>query len=174
MKIEPQQREVNALYSKLIKDIQVAMLTTGDAEGALSARPMMPLEMDAEGAFWFFISARSTKVEHLHRANLSFSDSSEATYVSLSGHGELHFERDRIERLWTPFAKPWFPDGPESSDLALLKFVPQTGEYWDAPGSTMVRMLAMGASVLAGKPVGLGEHQKIADLAAPEPMQWHD
>jgi hypothetical protein len=30
--------------------------------------------------------------------------------------------------------------------------------YWDSPGSKVVRALAMAASVVAGKPVGLGEH----------------
>lgn len=56
------------------------------------------------------------------------------------------------------FAKPWFPEGPDSSNLALLKFIPDTAAYWDGPSSKMVRALGMIASVIAGKPVSLGEH----------------
>jgi len=84
--------------------------------------------------------------------------------VSLSGHGELVHDRERIKMLWTSFAKPWFPEGPETPNLALLKFVPHSAEYWDAPSSRMVRLLAMAASAIAGKPIGMGEHDTLTNL----------
>jgi hypothetical protein len=74
-------------------------------------------------------------------------------------------DRVHIEWLWTPFAKPWFPDGPGSPNLALLKFAPDTGEYWGAPHSKMARMFAIAASIVAAKPVGLGEHDTLRDLS---------
>ena len=37
-------------------------------------------------------------------------------------------------------------------------------EDWDAPNSKMVRMFAMAASVLAGQPIGLGDHAKHIGL----------
>jgi general stress protein 26 len=151
---------------KLIEDLSVAMLTTIDADGALSSRPMTPLEMDGDGALWFFTDSRSAKVERLTNAHLSFADEARGTYVSLSGRGEMQMDRAHIERLWTPFAKPWFPDGPDSPNLALLKFVPDTAEYWDAPHSKMVRMFAIAASIVAAKPVGLGDHDTLSDLSA--------
>ena len=64
------------------------------------------------------------------------------------------------------FAKPWFPDGPDSSNLALLKFIPDRADYWDGPSSKMVRAFGMIASVIAGKPVGLGEHGSLTALSA--------
>jgi hypothetical protein len=64
------------------------------------------------------------------------------------------------------FAKPWFPDGPDSNNLALLKFTPETAEHWDAPSSKMVRAFGMIASVIAGKPVALGEHGSHTALSA--------
>ena len=54
-----------------------------------------------------------------------------------------------------------------SPELTLLKFVPESAEYWDAPHSKMVRMFAMAASVVAGKPIGLGEHEKLTALSRP-------
>ena len=68
--------------------------------------------------------------------------------------------------MWTVIAKPWFPDGPDSSNLALLKFIPNSADYWDGPSSKMVRALGMIASVIAGKPVGLGEHGSLTNLSA--------
>ena len=153
--------------SQLIEDIPIAMLTTIESDGALAGRPMAALEMDAQGALWFFTDLRSSKVEHLRVASLSFTDPARATYVSLSGRGEIDVDRGRIQRLWTDFAKPWFPDGPDSPNLALLKFVPDVADYWDGPNSKMVRAFGMLASVVAGKPMALGEHGSHTGLSAP-------
>ena len=169
MKTVPQASAALTRLCELIENLSVAMLTNLDDDGALVSRPMTPQEMDAQGALWFFTDLRSQKVEHLRVANLSFADAAKGTYVSLSGRGEIDTDRGRIERLWTPFAKPWFPDGPDSPQLALLKFVPAGAEYWDAPNSRMVRMFAMAASVVAGKPIGLGDHETLTDLSPRAP-----
>ena len=165
MKIEPQSSTELIDLAKRVDGMKIAMMTTVDVDGALVSRPMAPIEMDATGAIWFFSDLRSEKVEHLRVVNVAFSDEGNATYVSISGRGEIHAERAHIEKLWTPFARPWFPEGPESSNLALLKFVPETAEYWDAPNSKMVRMLAMAASIVTSKPIGMGEHDTLTDLA---------
>lgn len=166
MNIETQSNPEMAALCKLIETIPVAMLSNIDADGALVSRPMAVLEVDAAGAVWFFVDLRSSRVEFLRVVNLSFVDPEHGTYVSISGRGEIRSDRSHVERLWTPMAKPWFPEGPASSNLALLKFVPHTGEYWDAPNSKMVRLFAMAASVVAGKPIGMGDHATLTDLSA--------
>lgn len=153
-----------AHMAKLIDDIPIAMLTTLGADGALASRPMAGLEMDASGAIWFFTDVRSSKVDELDAVNLSYADQGQGTYVSLSGRCEIDTDREHIESLWTPFARPWFPDGPDSPDLALLKFVPDTADYWDAPNSKMVRAFGVIASMVAGKPVAMGEQGSHTDL----------
>lgn len=165
MKTAPQSNTRLAHVAELIGGIPVAMLTNLEADGSLSGRPMAVLEMDADGAMWFFTDLRSAKVEHLRVVNLAFSDAEHGTYVSLSGHGEIDTDRGRIDRLWTAFARPWFPDGPDSPNLALLKFVPDTADYWDAPSSTMVRAFGMAASVVAGRPIGMGENGSHTGLS---------
>jgi general stress protein 26 len=146
-----------AHVAELIKDIPVAMLATIEADGSLASRPMAALEMDAGGALWFFTNLRSSKVEHLRVANLAFADVAQGTYVSLSGRGEIVTDRRHIERLWTESARPWFPDGPDSPDLALLRFVPEAADHWDAPSGRMARAFGMIASMVVGRPAGLGE-----------------
>ncbi len=165
MKTEPQRNAELTQLCELIEDMSVAMLTNLDDKGAMVSRPMSPLEMDINGALWFFTDRHSTKVEHLRVLNLAFTDPAQSTYVSLSGRGELDTDRARIDRLWTPFAKPWFPDGPDSPNLTLLKFTPETAEYWDAPDSKMVRVLAMAASIVTGKPIGMGDHETLTGLS---------
>lgn len=169
MKIQTQNRPDIGHVAELIKDIPIAMMTTREADGSLAARPMAALEMDADGVVWFFTSTHSDKTDHLEAVNLSFSDIDGSTYVSLSGRGEIDRDRSHIERLWTPMARPWFPNGPDSPDLALLKFVPEAADYWDGPNSRMVRAFNMAASVAAGKPIGLGEHGSHDGLSAGSP-----
>ena len=62
------------LLRKLTERCPLAMLTTqGPAQG-LASRPMVPLEMDAQGAFWFFTDWRHVELEHLGPACLAFVD----------------------------------------------------------------------------------------------------
>ena len=165
MNIKLQKTAELTQLGEMIEDLSVAMLTTFDEEeGLLKSFPMTPLEMCEQGAIWFFTDPNSSKVKHLQVMNLGFSNEPESTYVSISGHGEIVNDQTRIEALWTPFARPWFPDGVNSSNLALLKFVPHSAEYWDAPNSKMVRMLATAASIIAAKPIGMGDHGNLNSL----------
>ena len=141
MKTEKQNSDQRAEMCRLIQNLTISMMTTANNEGGLTSRPMSPLLLDACGDLWFFTDVRSEKVKHLDVINLGFIDSTRATYVSLSGHGILHNERSYIDRLWTPFAKPWFAEGPESPNLVLLKFVTQSAEYWNSAQSRMVALL---------------------------------
>jgi general stress protein 26 len=165
MKISPQNNPSLTPLCKLIEDMHVSMLTISDADGQLTSKPMAPLEMDEAGAIWYFTDLHSDKVRHLNVVNVSFSDADSGTYVSISGKGEIHSDQDRIQKLWTMAAKPWFPNGPESPNLALLKIIPNSVEFWDAPNSKMVRMFAMAASVAAGKPIAMGKHETLTDLS---------
>jgi general stress protein 26 len=166
MKIATQTNAELTHVGKLIENIPIAMLTNLDDDGALASRPMTTLEMDAQGALWFFTDVQSAKVDHLRAVNLSYTDRDQGAYVSLSGHGEIDADRGHIKRLWTVLAKPWFPDGPDSSNLVLLKFIPDKADYWDGSSSKMVRAFGMIASVIAGKPIALGEHGSLTGLSA--------
>ena len=164
MNIKTQKTAELTQLAKLIEDMRFCMLTTVDEETLMVARPMAPQEMCEEGALWFLTDPHSTKMQHLQLMNLAFSDEAQGTYVSISGHGEVVTDRARIESSWTPFARPWFPDGVDSTNLALLKFVPHVAEYWDAPNSKMVRMFATAISIAAAKPIGMGEHGNLNAL----------
>jgi general stress protein 26 len=164
MKSHPQTTEERRKLAVLIEDIDIAMLTFISSEGALISQPMAPIELDSEGNLWFFTDSSSEKTQHLQQLNLAFSGEPDGTYVSLSGSGELVTDHARKHALWSPFVKPWFPQGPDSPNLALLKFVPHTAEYWDAPHSKVVRLFAMAASIVTARPIGLGDHERLTHL----------
>lgn len=168
MNIENQNNPELAHVAHLIADIPIAMLTHVKADGSLSGRPMSPIEMDAQGSIWFFVDVHAEQTEHLRTLNLSFTDIGHATYVSISGAGEIDIDigRAHTKHLWTPMARPWFPDGPDSENLALLKFVPDSADYWDAPNSRMVRAFGVIASVISATPIAMGNHGSVSALAA--------
>lgn len=156
--------------AKLLDDQRVAMLTTSESAGRLSSRPMTPLELDSAGAVWMFTSRKT--LAHLFEGmgtrpvNLAFSDTSNSTYISLEGEARLVDDAARRHELWTSMARPYFPGGEDDPDLILLKVSPQRAEIWDSPDSSIVRTLAIAASIAAAKPVGLGEHEVITPPGA--------
>jgi general stress protein 26 len=178
MKTEIQSSAERTQLCDLIREIPVAMLTTADEDGHLISRPMSPLEMDAHGALWFFTDLGSAKITQLHAVNLCFTDDATSSYVSISGRGEIVADRSHVERLWSPFARPWFPDGPDSATLALMKIIPSFADCWDAPNSKMGRMFGLAASIAAGKPVLLGNHvtldalEEVDKPAGSAPTPW--
>lgn len=137
--------------ARLMDGPRIAMLTTCQPDGELDARPMSLLDVDDGGCLWFFAehapddAAAQTRYA---RVNLCFSDCASATYASVSGHGELLHQTDRIAALWTEDARPWFPEGPESPRLAVLKVTPQRSEFWDAPDSRIARGATLTAPAL--------------------------
>ena len=127
---------------KLIAHISTATLTALDAEGAQVSLPMVPLEMDDQGALWLLVDLQSTSAKRLRVVNLGFTDPARPTYVELSGMVEIQFDHTRVEQLRKHFAGQRFAVGPGLFNPTLLKFVLDRVEYWDVPLSKMVRLFA--------------------------------
>lgn len=60
----------------------------------------------------------------------------------------------------------WFFTDLRVAKLALLKITPDAADCWDAPDRAMVRAVGMLASVVTGRPVGLGTHGSHDGLTA--------
>jgi general stress protein 26 len=150
---------------ELIKDINIAMLTTVNSDGSLCSRPMATQKTEFNGEIWFFTSDRSGKVDEIAReqqVNVSYSNPDKHQYVSVSGRGELVCDRQKIEELWNPILNAWFPDGKEQADLALLKITVDKAEYWDSPSSAVVNLVGFVKAIATGKPYEGGEHEKLS------------
>lgn len=157
--------DINKL-GELIKGIRVAMLTTVDTEGFLHSRPMASQDEAFDGTLWFFTEANSGKVHELARdqhVNLSYADSSENRYVSVSGTASVVRDRAKMEELWSPLHKAWFPKGLEDPNIALLRVDVEKAEYWDAPSSAVVRLFGFAKALATGKKYGEegADHEKV-------------
>ena len=149
---------------KMIEGIKIAMLATIDEDGSLRSRPMMTQETEFDGELWFFTRASAPKVdeiEHDHHVNVSYAAPDDNRYVSVSGMARLVRDRAKIEELWNPAYKAWFPDGLDDPDLALLQVSVDHAEYWDSPSSTMVHLIGVAKAVATGKSYEGGENEKI-------------
>lgn len=149
----------------LIKDIKFAMLTTAEKDGTLRSRPMVTQQTEFDGDLWFFTNASAPKVDEVQQnqhVNVSYAASNNQKYVSVSGTAQLVRDRQKIEELWNPQYKAWFPQGLEDPDLALLKVSIDQAEYWDSPASAVVRLVGFVKALTTGEPIGnLGENEKI-------------
>ena len=150
---------------ELIEDIKIGMMTTVDDDSNLVSRPMAIMQVDEEGSLWFFTKKGTPKTDQItnnqHRVNISFADVADASYVSVSGRGEEIYDRAKIDELWSPVAKPWFPDGKDDPALILLKVYPEMAEYWDSTSSRMVRLFEMARAIITGDTYKEGENQKV-------------
>ncbi|RRB00777.1 pyridoxamine 5'-phosphate oxidase family protein [Larkinella rosea] len=150
--------------TKLISDIRIGMLTTQDEHGNLVSRPMAVMQVDEEGNLWFLTKEHSPKTEQIdqhYKVNVAFADASDSSFVSVSGSAEELQDRAKIEELWSPMAKPWFPEGKDDPQLSLLKVHIETAEYWDSSSSRMVRLFEMARAALTGDTYKLGENKLV-------------
>jgi general stress protein 26 len=148
---------------ELIKDIRIAMVTTVEADGTLHTRPLASLAYENDGQLWFYTAVDSAKVSEVIndvRTSVAFSDTDKDTYVVVSGTADIVNDRQRIHQLWTPFAKPWFPNGPDDPNLALLQVHAERGEYWTSPGKTAY-LFGVAKAAVTGKRSHMGDNRKL-------------
>src|ERR1700683_4709353 len=126
-----------AKLGELIRDIQVALLTTVDRDGRFHTRPVQTLQVEDDRTLWFFTDWSSPKVDELHhdvRVSLGYADPAKKVYVALSGEGGLVRDPQKAKELWSIEQRAYYPKGPDDERLALLRVAMLHAEYWIAPG----------------------------------------
>lgn len=150
---------------ELVRDIDFCMLTTVNEQGDMHSRPMSSNgDIDAEGNLWFFTGLTSHKVTEIKkkdRVNVSFADPDNQRYVSITGRAELVRDPKKIEELWQPAFRMWFPEGKDDPEVSLLRVSLEKAEYWDSPSSTISYALNFVSSLVTGEQPDLGENKKL-------------
>lgn len=117
----------------MMKDLDFCMMTTRSSDG-LRARPMSNNgEVEFDGDVWFFSAADSRKVGDIEsdpNVHLSYADTENFVFISMGGTAEIVRDDDKKRELWIRDLERWFPDGPESEDLVLIKVAPSRIAYW--------------------------------------------
>ena len=147
--------------AELIKDVEVAMFTTTGVDGRLYSRPLGTQEVAFDGDLWFATSANSPKVAEIAlnpRVNVGYSSPSKNTYVSVSGIAQIVDDRAKIDELWSPSMKLFFPEGKDDPNLRLIHVHAESAEYWDGPGTLLGRALSFVLSAVQDEPSHLGDN----------------
>jgi general stress protein 26 len=150
--------------AELLKGERFGFLTTTTPEGKLTSRPMALQEVEFDGDLWFFTYGSSHKADEVGRVpkvNASFADIGGRLYASVSGRAEVVRDRAKIEELWRPHLKAWFPEGVDTPDIALLKVTAERAEYWDGSQSLVAHAVGLVSSLVTGEPAQSGENEKL-------------
>ncbi len=153
-----QNEEALKKLKKLAEEINICMFIT-DPENKQSSRPMATIKVEDNGTFWFFThksSGKTSEIEQEHDVHLVYSHPGKDSYMDLRGRGSVVTDRAKIEELWNPIIKAWFPQGVEDPDLCLLKVTPQSAYYWDSESGKMVEFLKIIAAAVTGKRLAEG------------------
>lgn len=122
-------------FFELLEHFDNAMLVTVSRDGSLHARPMRIAQARENGELWFVTSVDSAKAaEVAARVQCTVTMQSRSSYLTVSGRAELVRDPAKVKELWTDAWKPWFPDGPETPDIVLIRVDGEQAEYWDTSG----------------------------------------
>src|SRR5689334_24433644 len=103
--------ELEKLYGH-IDDIEIAMMTTRRADGHLQSRAMAT-QKRAEGADLWFVTLEGTQklrdIAGDPHINLSYYKDRTREWVSVSGIANITRDRQKIQELYAPDWKAWFP-----------------------------------------------------------------
>jgi len=125
---------------------------------------MSTQQVQTDGMIWFFTSDNTHKIEEIEaqpKVNVAYAKPDDNTYVSVSGTAEVSKDRAKIEELWNPILKAWFPDGLDDPSLCLLKINIDQAEYWESPSGTLVQLFGFVKALATGESADWGENKKI-------------
>jgi general stress protein 26 len=170
-----------AKLRELVKDIEVAMMTTRRADGHLVSRPMA-VQAQAPGADFWFVAERGSgklhELEHDPHVNLAFYKDGSREWVSVSGMATPSEDRETIRRLHRPDWRVWFGDeggahdgSPEDPRMVLIGVHAQEAVFLELGKPRPMVLFEMAKSVLTGAPAELGRTEQVSgdELRATKP-----
>jgi general stress protein 26 len=143
---------------EIINHSHIGMVTTINEAGALVSRPLAVQDVQDDGDLWFFTSSQTSQVSHVQAnpaVNVSFGKGTE--WVSVAGTAAVVTDRQQIRDRWNQAVEAWFPDGPETPEVVLLRVDSDSAEYWTSPGGTAATVLQWVKSKVTNSRMSVGE-----------------
>lgn len=123
--------------------------------------------VDAEtfsGELFFFTDDKSDMISEIAanaRVAITYANPSHNRYLCVIGDAIAEKDPEKATELWNVFAKAWWPDGPHSPALAIIRVRIVEAEYWDGPSNTSYA-LSMAKAILTQQRIELDiEHGRI-------------
>ena len=133
----------------------------------MSSRPMAMQNEPFDGTLWFLTRSSSDKVDEIfedQKVTLTFAEPKDSVYVALKGTASVNQDRAKINELWNPMYKAWFPGGETDPQIAVLKVNVHEGDFWEASGSRLLRLARYAAAAVSGGsvPAGRAGHVEVS------------
>jgi general stress protein 26 len=161
----PTEKKLEQLY-ELIDGIEVAMLTTRNADGTLVSRPMQTQARRAGTDLWFMTSVDSGKISDLiadPHVNLGYYKDGSREYVSVSGLAHVTQDKSLIHQLYKADWKAWLGDeggdrngGPNDPRIALIEVKAESANYLRVKEPRLVTLFKLATSLVTGEPPKIG------------------
>jgi general stress protein 26 len=117
-----------------VKNFDVAMLVTHYVN-EMHARSMVVVRLDKAMDAYLLTDSDSVEVHKISEnphATLTFQSSRQ--FASTKGKVVVAHDEKLLETMWKEAWKVWFPLGKANPNIAILKFTPHEGEFWDNAG----------------------------------------
>lgn len=124
-----------ASVAKVLRQLDICMLTTRAEGGVLHGRPMSNNgEVEYDGDSWFFAQDGSRKVVEIDadpQVEMAFIDTPNGTWVNVEGEATvIRDDPERKRELWQRDLERWFRDGPDDPDVVLIKVSARHIDAW--------------------------------------------
>lgn len=130
MNTRSENQEAIRTIHELIKDIDIAMLTTVSEDGLVS-RPMKTQDVEFDGNLWFLSKKDTDKFHqllHNRKVNVAYAGKS---YVSIRGEAKLVDSTEKIKEFWNPAYEKMLETTVDDPNLVLIQVEAEAAEYWD-------------------------------------------
>lgn len=147
---------------EIIETNPIGMLTTQTFSGELMCRPMTIMQVEDDGQMWIITSTDNALVEEIDddlEVGISFSGSGE--WLSLRGEATVIRSVPKATDLWNEAVQVFFPDGPESEQVALIRIRPDGGQYWTSPGGLVATAFKWAKARITGEVIDAGGSQTL-------------
>jgi len=142
-------RKDMAEIAEALKDIDFVMLNTHTEGGKIAGRPMSNnRDVEYDGDSWFFLEeesrtfadvSRDPKVTVTAQTNKGLLGKP-PTFLAIEGDAQIVRDRAALAAHWTKDLDRWWPNGPQTPGVALIKVRAQRIHYWDGEDEGEIRV----------------------------------
>ena len=119
--------------TRLMKEIDIAMLVTKTRDGAIAARPMSNNgDVDGSNGTSYHFTTDDGRIDDdlKHHQQCGATYAGKDAYVAVQARANLITDKARQKEHWVPDLEQWFADGLETEGLVLIELVPSRINYW--------------------------------------------
>ncbi len=129
--------------AKRMRNIDIAMLATHTEGGHIATRPMSNnRDVDYDGDSYYFTIEHARTVSDIRanpKVSLAF-QSGGMFHAAVEGEAELFTDEPTLRKHWQESLNEWFPDGPATEGVVMVKVNAKRIKYWDGLDSGEVKL----------------------------------